>query len=98
MWIFSASYILGDLGCIIQQEKLRKEAVKAEVAAMKKVQKEKEKWEKGKFALKSIVAEIDKRVVEVGSIGGMQILFIDFFLFYLFLLVLQMICSHKFMW
>ncbi|KAJ8637800.1 hypothetical protein MRB53_012067 [Persea americana] len=53
-----------------EQEKLRKEAMKAEVAAMKKLQKEKEKWEKGKFALKFIVAEIDKRVVEVGSIGG----------------------------
>lgn len=49
--------------------------MKAEAAAMKKLQKEKEKWEKGKFALKSIVAEIDKRVVEVGSIGGMQIFF-----------------------
>ena len=86
MWIFSASYILGDLGCIIliQQEKLRKEAMKAEVAAMKKLQKEKEKWEKGKFALKFIVAEIDKRVVEVGSIGGMQILSIDFFFFFSF--------------
>lgn len=75
MQIFIASYNLGDLGCIIQQEKLRKEAMKAEAAAMKKLQKEKEKWEKGKFALKSIVAEIDKRVLEGGSIGGMQIFF-----------------------
>lgn len=58
----------------VQQEKLQKAAQKAEAAEMKKVQKEKQKWEKGKFALKSIVAEIDTKVVEVGSIGGTDFL------------------------
>ena len=38
---------------------------------MKKLQKEKQKWEKGKLANKSIVAEIDCKVVEMGSVGGM---------------------------
>ncbi|CAB4299381.1 unnamed protein product [Prunus armeniaca] len=52
------------------QEKLQREALKAEAAEMKKIQKEKQKWEKGKFALKSIVAEIDSKVVELGSVGG----------------------------
>ncbi|XP_008440091.1 crossover junction endonuclease EME1B isoform X2 [Cucumis melo] len=51
-------------------EKLQKAAQKAEAAEMKKMQKEKQKWEKGKLALKSIVAEIDAKVVELGSIGG----------------------------
>lgn len=53
-----------------QQDKLQKEALKAEAAELKKVQKEKKKWENGKFALKSIVAEIDAKVVELGSVGG----------------------------
>ncbi|KAF9603999.1 hypothetical protein IFM89_039353 [Coptis chinensis] len=53
-----------------EQEKLQKEALKAEAAEAKKLQKEQQKWEKGKFALKSIVAEIDTKVVELGSIGG----------------------------
>lgn len=53
-----------------QQEKLQREALKDEAAEMKKIQKEKQKWEKGKFALKSIVAEIDSKVVELGSVGG----------------------------
>ncbi|KAL3613483.1 hypothetical protein CASFOL_042746 [Castilleja foliolosa] len=53
-----------------EQEKLLKAASKAEAAELKKSQKEMQKWEKGKYALKSIVAEIDKRVVELGSIGG----------------------------
>lgn len=44
--------------------------MKAEAAELKKLHKEKQKWEKGKFALKSIVAEIDAKVVEMGSIGG----------------------------
>ncbi|KAM0943505.1 hypothetical protein DsansV1_C13g0122881 [Dioscorea sansibarensis] len=42
---------------------------------MKKLEKEKVKWEKGKFAVKSIVAEIDARVVENGSVGGIHFLF-----------------------
>lgn len=54
-----------------QREKLQKAALKAEALEMKKVQKEKQKWEKGKLALKSIVAEIDTKVVEIGSVGGM---------------------------
>ncbi|KAF5179871.1 Crossover junction endonuclease eme1b, partial [Thalictrum thalictroides] len=53
-----------------EQEKLQKEALKAEAAEAKKLQKEQQMWEKGKFALKSIVAEIDAKVVELGSIGG----------------------------
>lgn len=54
-----------------QEKKLQNEALKAEAAEMKKIQKEKQKWEKGKFALKSIVAEIDSKVVELGSVGGL---------------------------
>ncbi|KAJ0966451.1 hypothetical protein J5N97_027589 [Dioscorea zingiberensis] len=53
-----------------QKEKLQKEALKAEAAELKKLEKEKRKWENGKFALKSIIAEIDARVVENGSLGG----------------------------
>ncbi|XP_044469217.1 crossover junction endonuclease EME1B-like isoform X2 [Mangifera indica] len=53
-----------------EQEKLQKATLKAEAAEMKKLEKEKLKWEKGKFAQKSIVAEIDTKVVELGSVGG----------------------------
>ncbi|GAV64817.1 hypothetical protein CFOL_v3_08332 [Cephalotus follicularis] len=53
-----------------EQEKLQKAALKAEAVELKKMQKEEKKWEKGKFALKSIVAEIDTKVVELGSVGG----------------------------
>ncbi|RZC55242.1 hypothetical protein C5167_014094 [Papaver somniferum] len=53
-----------------EQEKLQKQAQKAEAAELKKLQKEQQKWENGKFALKSIVAEIDAKVVEIGAIGG----------------------------
>lgn len=56
---------------LVQQEKLRKAALKAEAAELKKNEKEKQQWQKGKFAKKSIVAEIDTKVVESGSIGGM---------------------------
>ena len=49
---------------------MQKAAQKAEAAEMRKMQKEKQKWEKGKLALKSIVAEIDAKVVELGSVGG----------------------------
>jgi len=49
---------------------MQKAAQKAEAIEMKKLQKEKQKWENGKLALKSIVALIDTRVVELGSIGG----------------------------
>ncbi|KAI7751456.1 hypothetical protein M8C21_029609 [Ambrosia artemisiifolia] len=53
-----------------EQEKLEKIALKAQAAEMKKMQKEIERWEKGKFAQQSIVAKIDTKVVEQGSIGG----------------------------
>ncbi|GER47559.1 crossover junction endonuclease EME1B [Striga asiatica] len=53
-----------------EQEKMAKAASKAEAAELKKCKKEMQKWEKGKYALKSIVAEIDKNVVELGTIGG----------------------------
>lgn len=55
---------------IVQRDKLQKEALKAEAAEMKKWVKEKQKWERGKYALKSIVAEIDAKVVEDGLVGG----------------------------
>ncbi|CAI9758288.1 unnamed protein product [Fraxinus pennsylvanica] len=53
-----------------EQEKLLKAASKEEAAKMRKHQKEMQKWEKGKYALKSIMAKIDTKVVELGSIGG----------------------------
>ncbi|XP_071732283.1 crossover junction endonuclease EME1 [Rutidosis leptorrhynchoides] len=53
-----------------EQEKLDKIALKAQAAESKKMQKEIERWEKGKFAQQSIVAKIDTKVVEQGSIGG----------------------------
>ncbi|KAG6386731.1 hypothetical protein SASPL_151904 [Salvia splendens] len=53
-----------------EQEKLLKAASKAEAAELKKREKEMQKWEKGKYALKSIVAEIDTNVIELGAIGG----------------------------
>lgn len=65
--------INNQLNSIIQQEKLQKAALKAEEAERKKLDKEKQKWEKGKLALKSIVAEIDTKVVEE-SIGGKEFL------------------------
>lgn len=37
---------------------------------LKKLEKENQKWEKGKLASKSIVAEIDTKVVEMGLVGG----------------------------
>lgn len=48
--------------------------MKAEAAELKKLEKEKQKWEKGKFALNSIVANVDAKVVELGSVGGKSIL------------------------
>ncbi|PHT65589.1 Crossover junction endonuclease EME1 [Capsicum annuum] len=53
-----------------EQEKLQKAAERAEAAEKKKIQKEKQKWEKGKLAQKSIVAQVDTKVVELGSIAG----------------------------
>lgn len=57
-----------NLASIIQQEKLQKAASKAEDAEHKKFEREKQKWAKDK-ALKSIVAEIDYKLIE-GSVGG----------------------------
>ncbi|CAI0554947.1 unnamed protein product, partial [Linum tenue] len=53
-----------------QEEKLQKAALKAEAAELKKLEREKQKWEKGKLALKSIVAQLDAKVVEQASVGG----------------------------
>lgn len=53
-----------------EEEKIQKAALKAEAAESKKLQKEMQKWVKGKFAQDSIVAEIDAKVVELGSVGG----------------------------
>lgn len=58
------------MNLFLQQEKLQKAALKAEAAELKKIEKERQKWEKGKFAQNSIVAEIDAKVVELGSLGG----------------------------
>ncbi|KAM0822922.1 hypothetical protein ACQ4PT_071202 [Festuca glaucescens] len=54
----------------LQENKLLKEATKAQKAEQKKYAKEKEEWESGKHALKSIVAEIDSTIIESGSVGG----------------------------
>lgn len=67
---FNYVCMLSIQGLSLQQEKLQKQAQKAEAAELKKLQKEQQKWENGKFALKSIVAEIDAKVVEIGAIGG----------------------------
>ena len=56
---------------------MQREALKAEAAEMKKLQKEKLRWEKGKFALKSIVAEIDSKVIASGSVGDDDILLLS---------------------
>ncbi|EPS65652.1 hypothetical protein M569_09123, partial [Genlisea aurea] len=53
-----------------EREKLLKAAAKAKAAEVRKHNKEMEKWGKGKYALKSIVADIDKKVVELGTIAG----------------------------
>ncbi|CAK9136925.1 unnamed protein product [Ilex paraguariensis] len=64
-----------------EQEKLQKEVLRAEAVEMKKLQKERQKWEKGKFALKSIVAEIDPKIVELGSVGGTAFLYTAYIYF-----------------
>ena len=53
-----------------QDEKLRKEEAKEEAKERRKVEHEKNKWEKGKFALQNTWALIDTKVVEKGAIGG----------------------------
>lgn len=42
-----------------------------EAVERRKVEKEKEKWEKGKFALQNITASVDTQILEQGLIGGM---------------------------
>ncbi|KQJ84970.1 crossover junction endonuclease EME1 [Brachypodium distachyon] len=53
-----------------EENKLLKESMKAQKAEQKKYAKEKGDWESGKYALKSIVAEIDSTIIESGSVGG----------------------------
>nr|CAB3485967.1 unnamed protein product [Digitaria exilis] len=53
-----------------QEDKLQKQAMRAQQAVKKKNDKEIQKWESGKYALKCITAEIDHNVAESGSIGG----------------------------
>nr|CAB3488473.1 unnamed protein product [Digitaria exilis] len=53
-----------------QEDKLQKKAMRAQQAVKKKNDKEIQKWESGKYALKCITAEIDHNVAESGSIGG----------------------------
>lgn len=55
---------------------MQKAALKAQAAELKKMEKEMQKWEKGKFALNSIVAEFDTRVIEHGSVGGKNYFFL----------------------
>ena len=45
--------------------------MKDQLAKQKKKGKEIKEWESGKFALECITAEIDKRIAESGSIGGL---------------------------
>ncbi|KAJ1273156.1 hypothetical protein BS78_06G258700 [Paspalum vaginatum] len=53
-----------------EEDKLQKQALKDQLAKQKKMDKEVQKWESGKLALKCITAEIDSKIIESGSIGG----------------------------
>ncbi|XBJ05339.1 hypothetical protein VPH35_024143 [Triticum aestivum] len=53
-----------------EEKRLQKEANKIQQAEKKKSAKEKAEWASGKRALESIVAKIDSKVIETGSIGG----------------------------
>ena len=53
-----------------QEEKLRKEAAKEATKERRRLEHEKNRWEKGKFALENTRALIDTSVVEKGLIGG----------------------------
>lgn len=53
-----------------EEEKRLKEELKAEATKRRKVEQEKVKWEKGKFALQNITALVDTRILEGGKIGG----------------------------
>ncbi|EMS61687.1 hypothetical protein TRIUR3_08089 [Triticum urartu] len=52
-----------------EEKRLEKEANKIQQAEKKKSAKEKAEWASGKRALESIVAKIDSKVIETGSIG-----------------------------
>uniref|UniRef100_M8B8U5 ERCC4 domain-containing protein n=1 Tax=Aegilops tauschii TaxID=37682 RepID=M8B8U5_AEGTA len=53
-----------------EEKRLQKEANKIQQAEKKKSAKEKAEWGSGKRALEFIVAKIDSKVIETGSIGG----------------------------
>ncbi|XP_037479737.1 crossover junction endonuclease EME1 [Triticum dicoccoides] len=53
-----------------EEKRLQKEANKIQQAEKKKSAKEKAEWASRKRALESIVAKIDSKVIETGSIGG----------------------------
>ncbi|CAN1190260.1 Crossover junction endonuclease EME1B [Linum perenne] len=55
---------------LLTEEKLQKAALKAQEAEQKKIDRELLKWSNGKLAPKSIVAQLDNKVVEQGGIGG----------------------------
>ncbi|KAK8331737.1 hypothetical protein V6Z12_A10G093600 [Gossypium hirsutum] len=57
-------------GATVKKKMTKEERTRMLEEKKLKKEKERQKWEKGKFALKSIVAEIDTKVVELGSIGG----------------------------
>jgi hypothetical protein len=56
---------------VFQEDKLKKQALKDELAAKKKMDKEIQKWESGSCALEYITAEIDSSIIKNGSIGGL---------------------------
>ncbi|KAH7282404.1 hypothetical protein KP509_35G029300 [Ceratopteris richardii] len=53
-----------------EEERRRKEELKAKAVERRKIEKEREKWVKGKFALQNITALIDTEILEGGLIGG----------------------------
>lgn len=61
-----------------QEEKLRKEAAREATKERRRLEHEKNRWEKGKFALENTRALIDTSVVEKGLIGGEWNRSIDF--------------------
>ena len=54
----------------LQEKRKQKEADKIQQAEQKKLAKEKAAWGSEKHALESIVAKIDPKVIETGSIAG----------------------------
>jgi hypothetical protein len=57
---------------VFQEDKRKKQALKDELAAKKKKEKELQKWESGSRALECITAEIDSSICNNGSIGGLS--------------------------